>query len=345
MTTTCSIVTQPMATGGWIVPLVVPRVVFVERHGSALHNSPLADAPDILSLNLTRGCAHQCSFCSIRGHAAYPGDDVIYLFSNTAELLEEELAGRRRKPRAVFVSPATDPFPPLGEVQAMTTRVVEVLAQHGVAAWLMTRGAIRPAALGILAKHRASVRVTVGLTTLDRLKQRVLEPLAAPPRLRLRQIRTLQGLGIGVQVAVEPLVPGLTDTAENLKELLALLASAGVRRITASYLFLRSGIANNLRRTLEPCGWDEPVLGAFTGGPLLESGTLTAARYLPKNRRQRGYSALMALAAEHGITVSISGLTNPDFLPTRRPEGDLPRPRLLPRYAEIRSEQSLFRCN
>ena len=44
----------------------------------------------------------------------------------------------------------------------------------------------------------------------------MLEPLTASPRLRLRQIRRLRDLGIPVQVALEPLVPGLTDTRDNL---------------------------------------------------------------------------------------------------------------------------------
>jgi hypothetical protein len=44
---------------------------------------------------------------------------------------------------------------------------------------------------------------------------------------------------------------------------------------------------------------------------------LSPARYLPKVRRQRGYAVLMALAAAHDLKVSISALSNPDFVPPR----------------------------
>src|SRR5205085_5203841 len=135
----------------------------------------------------------------------------------------------------VYLCPSTDPFPPLAEVQAETARVVAVLGEHGVQAWLKTRGWIRPAALEVLAAHRERVKVTVGLTTLDRTMQRVLEPLAAPPRLRLRQIKQLHSLGISVQVALEPLVPGLTDTRANLTAVLDALALAGVHQVTTGY--------------------------------------------------------------------------------------------------------------
>ncbi len=291
----------------------LPRVERLTRSGSLLHPSPLGTNGDVLSLNIALGCVHRCAFCCTRANPSYPGDDVVYLHTNTAARLATELSGRRKRPRAVYLSPATDPFPPLAEVQDETARVVAVLAEHGVEAWLMTRGYIRPAALRVLEEHRERVKVTIGLTTLNRNLNRMLEPLAAPPRLRLRQLVELRKRGIRAQVALDPLVPGLTDTRTNLLEVLEALAECGVQHVTASYLFLRPGIQDHLVRTLGPHGWDELVLQEFTKGPVLPSATLAPARYLPRARRQRGYAALMSLAAGLGMTVSVSALTNPDF--------------------------------
>jgi DNA repair photolyase len=273
---------------------------------------------DVLSLNIMSGCVHRCAFCPARAYATYPGDSVVQLFTNNVERIHEELAARRQKPRAVYVSPATDPFPPIAEIQKETGRVVEALAGHGISAWLMTRGLIRPSVMSVLEAHRQQVKVTVGLTTLNRELQRILEPLTAPPQLRLRQIARLRALGIETRVSIEPLVPGLTDTRENLEPLLEALASIGIREVTAGYMFLRQGIRENLIAALEPHGWDSMVLAAFQSGPVLESGNIAPARYLPKARRQRGYSTMMALSASLGITVRVSGLTNPDFRPPAR---------------------------
>jgi DNA repair photolyase len=201
----------------------------------------------------------------------------------------------------------------LGQIQAVTSRVVEVLARHGVEAWLMTRGFIRPAIRDVLGAHRHIVKVTVAVTTLDRHMQRVLEPLTAPPRLRLRQMKQLRALGMPVQAALEPLVPGLTDTRGNLAAVLEAIAAVGIRHVTAGYMFLRPRIQENLVQALGPYGWDRALLEAFAAGPILQAGNVAAARYLPKARRQRGYATLMALAANHGIKVSVSSITNPDF--------------------------------
>src|SRR5262249_8742214 len=156
---------------------------------------------------------------------------------------------------------------------------------------------IRPEALGVLAEHRERVRVTVGLTTLDRSLQRLLEPLTAPPRLRLRQISRLRELGIAVGVALAPLVPGMTDTRATLEPLLRRVAGRGVRQVSAGYMFLREGIADNLNAALGESGWAALVLDAFRGGPVLTAPGMAAARYLPKARRQRGFAGLMAMAA------------------------------------------------
>jgi len=262
---------------------------------------------------------------------------VIYLPTDTAERLAKELAARRQKPRAVYVSPSSDPFMPLAELQAETCRVVEVLAEHDVEAWLMTRGAIRPSALAVLAAHRDKVKVTVGLTTVDRTLQRVLEPMAAPPRLRLRQIARLRDRGVPVHVEVAPLVPGVTDTRAQVGGLLESLALVGVQHITAGYMFLRPGIRDNLMRELEGRGLAEIVVQQFADGVMLQGDGLAPARYLSRVRRQHGYAAIKALAAGLGIRVSVCGLTNPDFRGPRRVVAEAaPRQRLLPQFDSVK---------
>ena len=58
------------------------------------------------------------------------------------------------------------------------------------------------------------------------------------------------------------------------------LALLGVRRVSAGYLFLRSGIRENLTQTLGTDGWAEIVLEAYEGGPVLSSGLIVPARFV-----------------------------------------------------------------
>jgi DNA repair photolyase len=289
-----------------------PTLRRAKRVGPVLHPTPLAGADDVLGLNLTRGCGHCCPFCSVRASPNYPDGETI-LFTNTVDLLAQELAVAR--PRAVYLCPAADPFPPEPEVQEMAADVVSVLAAHGVEAWVMTRGEPAATVLDSLAANGAFVRFTVALPTLSPTLSRLLEDGASAPSARLDLLGELRRRGIAAQAAIDPLIPGLTDTPEALTPLLDALAERGVRSVTASYLFLRQAIEERLSKSL-PADLASAVLTPYATGPVLSQLGLAAARFLPRARRQRGYAGLMALAARHGIKVTLSSLTNPDFAPT-----------------------------
>jgi DNA repair photolyase len=329
--------TRPAATHELrlVDPRRLPVVEWASRSGAALRRGPLSSREDILSVDLCRGRAALGALATVDAGFA----DVVTGYIGTAARLEEELTHRSR-PHAVHVSPYADPFPPLAALQAETDRVVEALVRHDVEAWLMTRGYIRPATRAILAANRRQVRVTLALSTLDRGLQRSLEPWTASPCLRLRQLTQLRELGIPVQLAIEPLVPRVTDTRANLNELFCALAAIGVDHVTASYLALGSGTEAALFAALEPYGWGEMALEEYGSGPRFTAsgGSL---RLLPKARRQRGYAALMALASEHGIRVSVSAAGNPDFAGARPTAGGASRQRLLPTFLSM-SQQLQF---
>jgi DNA repair photolyase len=235
----------------------------------------------------------------------------VRLLGGSAARLQRELSGRDT-PRAVHLCPSADPFLPSSTLQDEVAAVTDVLARCGLQIWLVTRGYLRYDARRTLLRHRDRVKVRFGLSTLDRSLQRALEPCAAPPALRLRQIARLRSAGVAVQVALEPLVPELTDGRENLYAVLACLADLGIRHVSAGYLNLPVDFEEPFREYLQPFGWDGPVLGAYANGFIRREGT-TLVRYLAKGRRQQGYARLMALAAEFGIAVKVSAASNPDF--------------------------------
>jgi DNA repair photolyase len=69
---------------------------------------------------------------------------------------------------------------------------------------VLTRGRVPPALVEVLAAAPGRCRVAVGLTSLDRGLVRRLEPLAAPPRVRLRGLARLIEAGVRVEARLEP---------------------------------------------------------------------------------------------------------------------------------------------
>jgi hypothetical protein len=278
-----------------LLPPALPSIQRVREPHRLLSPGPFAQQQDVLALEFVEGCVQACPFCPVNATRA---GATVRLVDNAAEVLAAELDVLTKRPRAVFVSPTTDPFPPLHDIQHETTRIIEVLARRGVEAWLMTRGFIRPAAMRMLQQHAAHVKVTVAMTTLDRPLQRLLEPLTAPPRLRLRNLAELR---------------------ENLLPLLEALASAGVQHVTVGYLMLHARAEQALMTALRPLGLGSLVAEEYARGPMLSRVRGMAGRYLPRARRQHGYAALMAMASSFGIRVSVNALTNPDFAGAPRP--------------------------
>ena len=76
------------------------------------------------SLNPYRGCVHGCHYCFARRFHSYydlnAGNDftsIIFVKTNVAQVLGEELSGRSWRRETVAVGTATDPYQPIeGEV-------------------------------------------------------------------------------------------------------------------------------------------------------------------------------------------------------------------------------------
>jgi len=75
------------------------------------------------------------------------------------------------------------------------------------------------------AAPRAEVDVTFSVPTLDAEIWRRTEPGTAPPRQRLRALRTLIDAGIDASVGIAPILPGLSDKPELLADVVR--ANAG----------------------------------------------------------------------------------------------------------------------
>ena len=203
-------------------------------------------------------------------------------------VLARALAACEPKPRAVLVRGPV----PLDWLDAIMAADAEV--------WLVLRQVPNESLRAWLRASRERVRVMLAVM-----------PGSAPVGEWLARIDTLQGDGLRVQVSLEPLIHGKTDTRAVLGELLAGLAERGLRQVSMGYLALDQPTEDWVLRTQgEDAGL---LLAQYREGPMGQIPGRGAVRLLPRNRRQRCYAGLHALAAEHGLQLCISPLANPDF--------------------------------
>ncbi len=294
-----------------VEPRELVRLVRVARRGPVLRPSPTV--PGLYGLDLTAGCGHGCAYCPSRSAGRSAGDDRVYFDPETDERLGPALAALGLAVRRVVMSPSSDPLPPDRAIRSVAVRCADRILADGRELTILTRGRVPRALIDVLAAHPDRATVAIGLTSLSKTVTRALEPRAAAPSVRLRDLARLAAAGIDVEARLEPLIVGLTDTRENLRPLLGALAEAGVTRVVAHHLYRHAAATPRLLEALAPLGLAERIEDDFAGGPAFTLGTTGLTKHYPVATRQEGLARVIAWGAEFGLTVTTGAAQNPDL--------------------------------
>jgi len=257
--------------------------------------------PFAWSLNPYMGCAHRCTFCYVRAfeqRADRPSDDrygrSIRVKVNVVEVLRRELARKRWSHEGVVVGAATDPYQPAEGHYRLTRGCLEAFAAARNPFSIITRGPMIVRDVDVLAEasRRADVSVTFSVPTVDDDVWRTTEPGTAPPRQRLRALRTLVEAGVRASVGMAPLLPGLSDHPSSLERVIVAAREAGACGIWANLLYLRPGTREHFLGCLAR-DWPE----------LLPDYERLYARsaYLPQAEARPAKEEVRRLAKVHGV--------------------------------------------
>jgi DNA repair photolyase len=290
------------------------QVTLVDRKSKALTPSRLRCLAHLPTINMTAGCVHGCAYCYIRGYSQYPGDDAVVVYRNTAEQVERELGGKRKRPVAVYFSPSSDAFMSVEEVLDQSYRTMRLLLDRGIGVQFVTKGAIPDRFFDLFARRPELVAGQIGLTTLNDQLNAALEPHAAPAHRRLGDLRRLIHVGVTTSLRADPIIYGVTDDDAGLDALFAQVSACGVRDVSASYLFLRPAIIGSLRRNIQDAQLLQRILAPFAGAAQASiRGSDTAGVMLPADIRRAGLERLRAVAQRHGLQLHICGCKNADL--------------------------------
>jgi len=259
------------------------------------------------SLNPYMGCVHRCTFCYVRAfeqRADRPSDErygtSIRVKVNVVEVLRKELARPSWEGESVAVGAATDPYQPAEGRYRLTRGCIEAFAEASNPFSLITRGPMIVRDLDVLteAARRAKVSITFSIPTLDADVWRRTEPSTAHPRQRLRAVRELVDAGIKVGVGMAPILPGISDQPEQLREVVKAAREAGATGVWTNLLFLRPGTREHFLEQLAR-DWPEQLehylelykgrayLGSAETKPVREQVAALAREYGVRDRRVR----------------------------------------------------------
>jgi DNA repair photolyase len=205
------------------------------------------------TINPYRGCEFGCVYCYARYtheflelHDPADFERRIFVKRRAAEVLARTLARTPVGSDAVAIGTATDPYQPAERVFGVTRSMLEVFAGvGGLELSITTKSALITRDLDLLREinRRSRLSVNFSLITLDRRLQRILEPRAPRPGLRLRALMQLRQAGIRCNLLVMPVIPGITDSGAALDSVVRAARMAGANGVWWRTLFLKPAAA------------------------------------------------------------------------------------------------------
>ncbi len=185
-------------------------------------------------MNLYRGCLHGCIYCDSRSRC-YQMDHAfedIAVKENALVLLEQALKVRRKR-CMIGTGAMTDPYLPLEKDLRMTRGALELIYGYGFGATVLTKSDLVLRDLDILEKinRRTKAVVQMTLTTLDEGLCRIVEPNVATTARRVEVLAHCREAGIPTIVWLDPILPYLNDTRENIQGILECCVHTGVKGV------------------------------------------------------------------------------------------------------------------
>ena len=203
------------------------------------------------TINAYRGCSHACTYCFARSSHAWLDLDIdegferqVVVKVNAVERLRAELAPRRWAGEPIAMGTNTDPYQRCEAVYRLTAGLVEVLTAARNPFSILTKSSLVVRDIELLreAARRTDVTVDLSIGTLDAEVWQATEPGTPHPRRRIEVVARLRDAGIRCGVLVAPVLPGLSDGADQLDAVVAASVAAGASTISGGQLvYLQPG--------------------------------------------------------------------------------------------------------
>ena len=200
------------------------------------------------TINPYRGCTHACKFCFARPTHKYldlsPGRDFereIVVKVNAPEVALAELSKPRWKHEHVAMGTNTDPYQWVESKYRLMPGILEALRDTGTPASVLTKSPLLLRDIELF-KQIPDFQANLSVPTLEEKAWRATEPHTPHPRKRLEAVAELNRAGIPCGILIAPLMPGINDSPEQVKEIIDVATEAGAVSIGGIGLHLRGEV-------------------------------------------------------------------------------------------------------
>jgi len=196
------------------------------------------------SVNPYEGCSCNCLYCYIRGSKYGANmDEGLVIKSNALEILDKQLHARAKKGQrgVVAVGSATDAYMHHEEKYKLTQEMLKLLLKYRFPVFITTKTTLVLRDIDLLKQIDEEailpndlkntlgrgVILSTSISSLEPEITNMLEPRAAPPIERLKNLHQLKNQGFLVGVNAIPILPFISDTGEQLEKIITAAKNFG----------------------------------------------------------------------------------------------------------------------
>lgn len=174
-------------------------------------------------MNIYRGCTHGCIYCDSRSKCYNMKHDFedIEVKSNAQELLANTLQNKHKK-CMIGTGAMCDPYMHIENELNHTRKCLEIIEKFGFGLSIQTKSDLILRDLDLLKSinQKSKCVVQVTLTTYDENLCKIIEPAVSTTKERFEILKIMRENGIPTVVWLDPILPFINDTEENLMGIL-----------------------------------------------------------------------------------------------------------------------------
>ncbi|MDR2965386.1 MAG: radical SAM protein [Treponema sp.] len=196
-------------------------------------------------MNIYRGCNHGCIYCYARSNYYEKTDnfDCVRAKKDALRIIRDDLL-KKRKTGVILTGGVSDPYNPEEKESKLTRNALELINAYRFGICIITKSDLVKRDADILLDIKEHLPATVNFSIIcsDDETCKKVEPFVSTSGERFKAIEYLSGKGIITGVLMDPVIPYITDTIENVQEMVKKAKDHGAKYIYISTLVTMADI-------------------------------------------------------------------------------------------------------
>ena len=234
--------------------------IFTAKESKSILHEFFVYGKEGLTINPYNGCHHRCGYCYATYEWSSEFYDRIYAKINATDLLSQQIQSYKGNIiHPVMIASATDAYQPAELKYSLTRKCVEVLQEFEIPYYIFTKSSLIERDLELHHRYSHNCFVVWSITTNNENIKRIVEPGTPPSKSVYKVIEKFCKSGIKCVVNIDPILPLITDSKEDIANIIDTANDIGVKYVSGAILRLRYDIWERMKYILHILNIDNSI--------------------------------------------------------------------------------------